>query len=122
MGDYVNFTFEDGTSVLIEAFPAPARVAAGSGSGADLPPGANPPAPVSRGSEILEKTGEALSEALRPLIPVLQSVHDTVSKAAVKPEEITVECGLKLSSELHLMIVGANGEASFTVSAKWVLH
>ena len=121
MENFVNFTFGDGTSVLLQTFPSPVPLVA-RGSGPDVPSGVLPPAPVSRGGEVLEQAGEALAEALRPLVPVLESVHETVSKAAVKPQEISVEVGLKLSSELRLMIVGANGEASFTVSAKWVLH
>jgi hypothetical protein len=126
MPDFVEFVFDDKTSVLMEVSPAPRSMLL-DGEGrtrptADLPEGSAEIEPVSRVGETLEKTGHALAEVLSPLLPVLESVHKTVSTAPNRPDEITVELGLKLSSELHLMIVGGNGEASITVSAKWDLR
>ena len=127
MTDYVQFAFDDGTSVLVEVFPA--RVAGGQGesgvddpASVDLPSASQPVDAVSRIGDTVEKAGKTLAEVLRPLIPVLDSVHQTVSKADQPPDEITVGLGLKLSSELHLMLVGGNGEAGLTVSAKWNLR
>ena len=127
MSDYVQFAFEDGTSVLIEV--SPARVAAGEGergadgpAAVDLPPASRSVDAVSRLGDTVEKAGRTLAEVLRPLIPVLDSVHQTVSKADQPPDEVAVEFGLKLSSDLHLVVVGGNGETSLKVSAKWNLR
>ncbi|GAA2047524.1 hypothetical protein GCM10009839_60900 [Catenulispora yoronensis] len=113
MPDFLRFDFDDGTSVLMKAVPA---------AELDLPPGTEPLEPVSRVKDTLAKAGSSLAESLRPLVPVLESVHRTVLKAARPPDKVSVELGLKLTSEMHLMIVGANGEASLTVKAEWDLH
>lgn len=127
MSDYVQFAFDDGTSVLIEVLPA--LVAGGEGqsraddpTSVDLPPSSRSVDAVSRVGDTVEKAGRTLAEVLRPLIPVLDSVHQTVSKANQPPDEIAVEIGLKLSSELRLVLVGGTGETSLKVSAKWNLR
>lgn len=116
MAAFAQFDFEDGTSVLVEVVQNP-----GPPSAADLPSGTGPLQPVSRPGEILRKTGAALADVLQPLVPVLETVHKTVGSAAVKPDEISVQVGLKLTTGMNLMIVGGNGEASITVAAKWNL-
>jgi hypothetical protein len=131
VADFMRFEFDDGTAVLMEAFTTAelgGLVSAGGGRGGgdagalDLPVGAAPLEPVSRVQDTLAKAGNSLAESLRPLVPVLESVHRTVLKAARPPDRVSVELGLKLTSEMHLMIVGANGEASLTVRADWDLH
>jgi hypothetical protein len=123
VADFVVFEFDDETSVMLEVFPAPAGLGGLSRdrAGADLPPTMGPVDPVGRPGELVERAGRTLAEVLRPLVPVLESVHKTVSTAVRPPDEMTVEVGLKLSSELHLAIVGGTGEASITVSATWRL-
>jgi hypothetical protein len=122
MGNYVTFSFDDGTSVMLEVEPGPGAPSAGRGEPrGDLPEGSAGPIPVARPKDIVARTGKTFSEVLRPLVPLLESVHKTLSEATAAPDEVTVELGLKLSSELSLMVVNSNGEASLTVSAKWVL-
>ena len=116
MAAFAQFDFEDGTSVLVEVVQDPEPP-----STSDLPSGTEPLQPVTRPGEILRKTGAALADVLQPLVPVLEAVHKTVGKAAVKPDEISVQVGLKLTTGMNLMIVGGNGEASITVAAKWNL-
>ena len=127
VSDYVQFAFDDGTSVLVEVFPTAGAAGPGESgvdgtASVDLPAASPSVGAVSRIGDTVEKAGRTLAEVLRPLIPVLDSVHQTVSKASQPPDEITVELGLKLSSELHLVLVGGNGETGLTVSAKWNLR
>ncbi|HEY5837164.1 CU044_2847 family protein [Streptomyces sp.] len=117
MGDYLEFAFDDGRTVLIEVFPEPAGGAADNGRAG----GRGPLVPVAGGGRIARAAGVALRETLQPLVPVLESVHGTMAQVEPRPESVTVELGVKISSDLRLGIVSGNGEASFTVSATWSL-
>lgn len=118
MGDYLEFAFDDGRTVLIEVFAGPPADDAADGGRA----GGRPPlVPVAGGGRIGRAAGAALRETLQPLVPVLESVHGTMTRVDPRPESVTVELGVKISSDLRLGIVSGNGEASFTVSATWSL-
>jgi hypothetical protein len=113
MGDYVEFTFDDGQKVLLQVFAEP--------GGND---GAGPRGqlvPVAGGGRITRAAGSALRQVLRPLVPVLESVHTTVSAVQPPPESVSVELAVKITDDLNLGIVAHSGEASFTVSATWKL-
>ncbi|MEY9861087.1 hypothetical protein ABH935_006727 [Catenulispora sp. GAS73] len=120
MGNYVTFDFDDGTSVLVEVVPAPEPDGRGAARG-DLPEGTKAPVPITRAGDVAEKAEKTLTEVLKPLVPLLGSVHQVVSDAVEAPDEVTVQLALKLSSELKLVVVNSNGEASLTVTAKWAL-
>ncbi|GDY57539.1 hypothetical protein SVIO_081620 [Streptomyces violaceusniger] len=64
---------------------------------------------------------EGLQAVLRPLGPLLQEVHNAVSAAPNPPDEIQVQFGVQVGQDLKLGIVGANGQASMTISATWQL-
>jgi hypothetical protein len=112
MGDYVEFTFDDGQKVLLEVFRGPAPEGGG-------PRG--PVVPAAGGGRVARAAGKVLRETLKPLVPVLESVHGTMAAVDPRPESVTVELGVRVSSDLQLGIVSSNGEASFTVSATWSL-
>ncbi|MDW6059016.1 CU044_2847 family protein [Streptomyces sp. FXJ1.4098] len=78
--------------------------------------------PVGRGSRAAAALAtDALRTVLRPLGPLLQEVHDAVRAAPNPPHEINVQFGVQVGQDLKLGIVGANGQASLTVSATWQL-
>lgn len=121
MGSRARITFGDGTAVYLEVDDAPVVVA-------ETPDGAGPALPGGLGTtsavgveRLVDKTGAALTAALKPLMSVLESVHDTVSGSARRPDELSVQLGFKLDSALDLVFVKGHGEASFTVTAKWNL-
>ncbi|ROQ35002.1 hypothetical protein EDD98_4056 [Streptomyces sp. PanSC19] len=58
-------------------------------------------------------------EALRPLNGVLDGIHQSFASSVQRPDEVTVEFGVTLGSDLSLGIFSGKGEASFTVSASW---
>ncbi|MGW2396419.1 CU044_2847 family protein [Kitasatospora sp. NPDC001664] len=125
MSDYLEFTFDDGSAVLLRTFPvtsaAPAEPAP-----ANLPPGLGGGTPVGRRAEELGERLTALGEgalrtALSPLVPLLQQVHDTVASVPSRPHEVSVEFGVQLGADLKLGVVGGSAEASLTVSATWQL-
>ncbi|WP_431041516.1 CU044_2847 family protein [Streptomyces sp. P1-3] len=107
--DYTELSLSDGTSVRLEVVPAP-------------PPdgGFGGVSPVGRGpSSAALRAAEAARAVLRPLGPLLQEVHDAVSSGAVPPDEVSVQFGVQVGQDLKLGIVGANGQASLTISATW---
>ncbi|MER5885751.1 CU044_2847 family protein [Streptomyces sp. NPDC001941] len=114
MGEYVEFTFEDGQSVLLEVFPSPL------GEAAQAPPGAGHLEPVAGSGGLVSRAARGtLRTMLRPLVPVLETVHETVNGLAVRPDEIGVEIGVRFTNDLRLGIVSARGEANLVVKAVW---
>ncbi|MFI2186240.1 CU044_2847 family protein [Streptomyces sioyaensis] len=90
----------------------------------ELPDGFGAALPVSvdaRMSRALTRGGEALEEALRPLGGVLGQIHRSISAGSHRPDEVTVEFGVTLGSDLSLGVFSGSGEASFKVSATWNL-
>lgn len=59
--------------------------------------------------------------ALRPLGGVLESIHQSLADSARRPDEVTVEFGVTLGTDLSLGVFTGKGEANFTVSATWNL-
>ena len=120
VAEYTELTLADGAAVRLEltAVGEPPSTAAHETD--DLPDGF--------GSEVLVGTGgrrtaalaaDALRAVLRPLGPLLQEVHDSITSAADPPDEINVEFGVQIGQDLKIGIVGAKGQAAMTVSATW---
>ncbi|MET7608158.1 CU044_2847 family protein [Streptomyces avermitilis] len=132
MGD-MRITFDDGSVVRLYLAPESDGAggpdeAAGLGAATDdeprLPDGFGKAQPVSvdgRATQALTRGGEALTNALRPLGGVLGGIHRTFSQFTQRPDEVTVEFGVTLGSDLSLGVFSGSGEASFTVSATWSL-
>lgn len=120
MGEYVEFTFDDGQAVLLEVFPSPLADTATDG----VMPGSAPLVPVAGdgSGRVARAARGALRQVLKPLVPVLQSVHETVSAMDRRPQQLTVDLGVKVGNDLTLGIVANKGEASLTVSATWNLE
>ncbi|MEV5595035.1 CU044_2847 family protein [Streptomyces sp. NPDC052496] len=93
-------------------------------TGLELPDGFGHSRPVSvdgRVARALTRGGETLEGALRPLGAVLGSIHRSLAAGDHRPDEVTVEFGVTLGSDLSLGVFSGNGEASFKVSATWNL-
>ncbi|MBL1100780.1 CU044_2847 family protein [Streptomyces coffeae] len=124
MTDYAEIPLSDGTPVRLELTPvATANGSPEAGTAADpLPGGIGGVTPVSRARRpATVLVTEGLRTVLRPLGPLLQEVHDAVSAAPNPPDEIQVQFGVQVGQDLKLGIVGANGQASMTISATWQL-
>ncbi|MFJ9416377.1 MULTISPECIES: CU044_2847 family protein [unclassified Streptomyces] len=131
MGD-VALKMEDGTVVWLRAEEPPADGRSGAvpdqapapEGELELPDAFGSAAPVSvdsRASRALTRGGEVLEEALRPLGGVLAQIHRSISGGSHRPDEVTVEFGVTLGSDLRLGVFSGKGDASFKVSAKWNL-
>ncbi|MEU5121080.1 CU044_2847 family protein [Streptomyces asoensis] len=107
---------DDGTPVRFVLTPA-APVPDGSG---DLPEGMGRAVPVATGgAAVASFAAGALRNALRPLGPLLQEVHDVVSAVPDPPAELSVTFGVQIGQDLKLGIVGGSGQAHLTVTAGW---
>ncbi|WP_344317806.1 CU044_2847 family protein [Streptomyces javensis] len=134
MGD-VHLTFDDGSTVRLHLAPTTGATRApadgsqhgsrtGEPSDLELPEDFGSAQPVSVGSRAartLARGGDVLTQALNPLGGVLSSIHQSFSQFAARPDEVTVEFGATLGSDLSLGVFSGKGEASFTVSATWNL-
>ncbi|MEV7193740.1 CU044_2847 family protein [Streptomyces sp. NPDC093510] len=118
--DYVEFTLADGVGVRLELAAVGERPQEPQ-DGSDLPDGIAGVTPVGRGARVGELATEALRTVLSPLGPVLQQVHDAVCGIPDPPHEISVDFGIQIGQDLKIGIVGANGQASMTISATWQL-
>ncbi|WP_045304993.1 CU044_2847 family protein [Saccharothrix sp. ST-888] len=129
---------------MLRAFPAPQQQAEAEKEPepapmmplGGLPPGLAGGRPVGRRSEddqpaedgeqqrarrVTRLAQGSLRAALRPLVPLLQEVHDTVAEVPDRPDTVSVEFGVRFGSDLKLGIVGGSGESSLQVSATWQL-
>ncbi|MFD5560806.1 CU044_2847 family protein [Kitasatospora griseola] len=130
MTEYIELGLSDDTSIMLRVFPI-GRVAARPADGAQgaaeadwgRPPDLVGAVPVSSGAgaRTAELARDALRLALRPLVPLLQEVHDTVAAVPARPDEVSVEFGVQFGADLKLGIVGGKAEATLTVSATWKL-
>lgn len=48
-------------------------------------------------------------------------MHDAIRGIPDPPHEISVDFGIQIGQDLKIGIVGANGQASMTISATWQL-
>ncbi|MFD4657043.1 CU044_2847 family protein [Kitasatospora sp. NPDC058444] len=115
----MEFNFPDGTDVLVEVWPTEHATAAA--DALHQMPGSSAIEPVGIGARVVQHAGQSLNDAFAPLVPVLRSLHDQVTRLPQAPEELTVEFGIKLTAGLKLAII-SGGEASFNVSATWRLN
>ncbi|MEU5271411.1 CU044_2847 family protein [Streptomyces hygroscopicus] len=142
MTDYAEFALPDGTPVRLELTPvgiAPASASVhghshshgdrdrdghddGKRQGPPMPGGIGGVTPVGRVPRAAAALAvDGLQAVLRPLGPLLQEVHNSVTSAANPPDEVQVQFGVQIGQDLKLGIVGANGQASMTISATWQL-
>ncbi|MCQ4084637.1 hypothetical protein NGB36_29695 [Streptomyces sp. RB6PN25] len=109
MPQYAEIELADNTSVRLELTPV-----------GDPPEGIAGPFHTGHGPAVVAHLAEdALRAMLRPLGPLLQQVHDSITIADHPPNQITVQFGVVVGDDLSLGIVGANGQACMTVSATW---
>ena len=101
MAKIVEFEFEDGGTIRIEAT-------------ASLDEFEAQPAGV---SDLIQKASEKFEEALAVITPtvkaLLRMLHD------IGPSEIGIEFGVKVSADAGVLIARAGTEANFKVSLKW---
>jgi hypothetical protein len=114
VSDFMEFEFEDGSSLALQVFAAAAPAEASA-------PGFGTSVPVARGSRLGAVAGTALRGVLAPLVPLLQQIRDTAAGVPDPPDDISVSFGVRIGQDLKLGVVGVAGEATLTVTANWHL-
>jgi hypothetical protein len=96
-----------GGSILIEV-SEPAQEAGG-------------PIKASRGAADahIEKAGSSFEDALATVVSAANAFVTKTSGLTRKPDELTVEFGLKTSGKMNLMVVSCDAEANFNVTLTW---
>jgi Trypsin-co-occurring domain 1 len=102
MGRLVEFSLEDGGSVLVEVDAA---------------------GPVTRGlgdrHGVSEQAQQTFEQAVARIQPAAQVLVSRLRAVADTPEEIGVEFGLELSAEAGAFIAAASSTANFKVTLTW---
>ncbi|MFF7652908.1 CU044_2847 family protein [Streptomyces sp. NPDC007983] len=117
MTEHREIPLADGTSVRLELAPVGDASPADAYGGVGGVGGVTPVGRATRAAAALADAG--LGVVLQGLGSVLQDVHDAVRSAPQPPQEFTVQFGVQVGQDLKLGIVGANGNASLTISATW---
>jgi hypothetical protein len=82
----------------------------------------NSPGPVRAGAEaVIGKATERFDEAVAQVVRMGQAAIQRARAAAVPPDAIDVELGLKLTAKTGFVIAESSGEANFKVVLKWTL-
>ena len=98
----IEFATESGESVLVEIDER----------------GDEGPVRASRSEEIAEKAARTFEQALATVRPVAEAVISAVSSVTVRPDQIQVTFGVKLSANVAL-IAATGAEGNFEVSLTW---
>ena len=75
--------------------------------------------PVGRGSDVIAKAQLTLSKTLDNIRPVAESIIDKLSDLTNRPDEISVEFGVKLSANAGAVLAAASTECNFVIRLKW---
>ena len=103
MSHVVEFTTDAGETVLVQVHDPP-------------PPG---PELASRGGTLVERAESSFEETMNRLRPVATTVVESLRSAAVPPDEIVVELGVKLSAKAGAIIASTDAEANLKVTLTW---
>lgn len=99
----VEYKMEDGSEIWVEL---------------DEPEGAGSAAPVMRGGKPMEKAKETFESALDKIKPAANAVISKLNDLADRPDEITVEFGIKLNTKVGF-VLAAGVEANYKVALTW---
>ncbi len=71
---------------------------------------------VSIGSDDVKRK---ISEVLSGIGPTISQIKSSITTGELAPDEIEIEFGVQLSTEVGVIITRASSDINFKVSAKW---
>ncbi len=72
-----------------------------------------------RQADTIARAGQTFEQALDRVAPAFNVLVAKLRDAAERPDEVEIEFGLKLSTEMGAIIARTGGEANFRVSVRW---
>ena len=72
-----------------------------------------------RATETIAKAGQSFEEALDRVSPAFGVLMAKLRDVADGPDEVEIEFGLKLSTEMGAIIARTGGEANFRICVRW---
>jgi hypothetical protein len=100
MASLVEVPFDDGGYVVVEMDDAAGGVVK-----------------AGRTGEVAGRAAQSLESALESVAPAARAVLARVREA--RPQQVTVEFGVKLSAEAGAVITRTSGECNFKVTLRW---
>jgi hypothetical protein len=74
---------------------------------------------AARPGEIAAQVKESFESALAPVTPAAEALIARLSGLSERPDEVTVEFGIKLTGTLNAIIASSAGEANISVKLTW---
>lgn len=74
---------------------------------------------VSRSGDVMQKAQKTLEEAVDKIKPAAEIILQRLKSLDLRPDEIAIEFGVKMSAEAGAFIASTAGEANFQISMKW---
>jgi hypothetical protein len=74
---------------------------------------------VSRSGDVMQKAQKTLEEAVDKIKPAAEIILQRLRSLDLRPDEIAIEFGVKMSAEAGAFIASTAGEANFQISMKW---
>jgi hypothetical protein len=105
MKKLITFPLKEGGEVVIEVEEAETE-------GGERVPVARRLAPPERASQTLE-------EALQKVFPAIKALAEKLHSLDLKPDEVELTFGIKLSTSLGALIAAAGTEANFDITLHW---
>lgn len=72
-----------------------------------------------RQGETIARAGQSFEEALDRVSPAFTVLMAKLRDSAERPDEVEIEFGLKLSTEMGAIIARTGGEANFRICVRW---
>jgi len=69
--------------------------------------------------DLIKKANLTLDDTLKDILPAVETVAQNLEGISRKPEEIEIEFGLKLTTNVGAIFTKIGGEAHFKISVKW---
>jgi hypothetical protein len=72
-----------------------------------------------RSDQVLRSTRESLESAMDVIQPAAEAVMRKIREIPIKPDEVTVEFGVKLSLAAGAIIASTSTEGNFKIAVTW---
>lgn len=99
----IEYRLDDGQTILVEVIePTPGGLV-----------------PVGRTADVITKSQKTLSEALDNVRPAAEVIIAKLSNLKTRPDQISVEFGLKLSANAGAVLAAVSIECNYVIKLTW---